>query len=197
MQPCAILLPAAGASQRMRGADKLLEQIDARPVLRVMTERATQASAHVAVTLPEHAEGRARALEGLPIARLSVTEAAEGMAASLRKGAAWALQQPVAALMIMLPDMPEITADDLRHLIAAQATHPHEPLRACNPAHKPGHPTIFPRALLAEFMTLKGDRGARALLQRHPPRLYPLPGQRAVRDLDTPEDWADWRSQRG
>lgn len=197
MQHCAILLPAAGASRRMRGADKLLEQLDGRPVLRVMAERAAQVSAHVAVTLPEDAEGRSQSLQGLPVTRLVVTEAAEGMAASMRKGAAWALGQKITALMIVLPDMPEITADDMRHLIMAQATHPQEPLRACNAAHKPGHPTVFPRALLSEFLTLKGDTGARRLLMRHPPRLYPLPGQRALRDLDTPEDWANWRAQRG
>ena len=196
MQRCAILLPAAGASRRMRGADKLLQEVQGHPILRVIAERALQASAHVAVTLPPEAQGRAQALDGLALTRLIVPDAAEGMAASLRKGAGWAMRLPVQVLMIVLPDMPEITSDDIKRLIQAQSAHPGEPLRACDADQHPGHPTLLPRALLPELLKLSGDTGARALLARHPPRLYPLPGRRAVQDLDTPEAWEAWRAQR-
>ena len=36
---------------------------------------------------------------------------------------------------------------------------------------------------------------AGALLARHPVRLHPLPADRAVTDLDTPEAWAAWRAR--
>ncbi len=95
--------------------------------------------------------------------------------------------------MIALPDMPEITAGDMRALIAAQARDPERPLRACDAAQRMGHPVVLPRALFPAMQRLCGDMGARSLLQAHPPRLHPLPGSRALRDLDTPEDWAEWR----
>jgi len=191
---CAILLPAAGASRRMRGGDKLLEQVEGRAVLRVIAERALAVSPQVAVTLrPEDAARRA-AVAGLPLTLLDAPDATEGMAASLRAGAVWAIGLNVAALMIALPDMPDITVQDMRALITDQSRHPAQPLRACDQALTPGHPTILPRALFPEMLALSGDTGARDLLRAHPPRLHPLPGRRALADLDTPEDWAEWRA---
>ena len=54
---------------------------------------------------------------------------------------------------------------------------------------------IVPARLLPEMAALRGDTGARALMQSHPVRHVALPGRRAVTDLDTPEDWAAWRAR--
>ncbi|MFN7003370.1 MAG: NTP transferase domain-containing protein [Roseinatronobacter sp.] len=191
---CAILLPAAGASRRMRGGDKLLEPVQGRAVLRLMAERACSVALHVAITLRPDDADRHAAVAGLPLTLLEVPDASEGMAASLRAGAVWAMGLPVEALMIALPDMPDITAGDMRALIADHAHHPAQPLRASDLARHAGHPTILPRNLFPEMLRLSGDTGARNLLRTHPSRLYPLPGSRALDDLDTPEDWAKWRA---
>ncbi|WP_269148139.1 nucleotidyltransferase family protein [Roseinatronobacter bogoriensis] len=190
---CAILLPAAGASRRMRGTDKLLQPVDGQPILRLVTQRALQATPYVGVALrPEHVE-RQQALSGLPVIILPVKDASEGLAASLRAGASWALAQNTEALMVALPDMPDITADDMRDLIAAQARQPNQPMRASTVDGQPGHPVILPSALFPEMKNLVGDMGARTLLGSHSTGLHPLPGLRAVLDLDTPEQWALWR----
>ncbi|MGP9791462.1 nucleotidyltransferase family protein [Roseinatronobacter sp. NSM] len=191
--PCAIVLPAAGLARRMRGGDKLLEQIEGQALLRHVAQRALQASAHVAVTLRVGAAQRAAVLAGLPVTVLSVPDADEGMAASLRVAANWGLAAPVDALMIALPDMPDITSDDFRTLIAAQQARPDDCLRAATSDNRPGHPVIVPRALLRDMLALAGDQGARDILRAHPPRLHPLEGMRALTDLDTPEDWQAWR----
>jgi molybdenum cofactor cytidylyltransferase len=46
---------------------------------------------------------------------------------------------------------------------------------------------------------LTGDTGAREVLKRHSDRVHlvPLKGDRALTDLDTPEDWAAWRARGG
>ncbi|MCH8465960.1 MAG: nucleotidyltransferase family protein [Roseinatronobacter sp.] len=194
MRGCAILLPAAGASARMGGADKLLQPVDGMALLRHAALRALETGADVAVTLRPEDEPRNAVLEGLNLTRLVVPDAAEGMAASLRAGAIWASGRGAAALMIALPDMPEITARDMRALIDAQAQAPDQPLRACTADNIPGHPVILPRACFAAMDELRGDAGARALFQVHAPRLHPLAGARAVVDLDTPEAWAEWRA---
>jgi len=192
---CAIVLPAAGASRRMRGGDKLLEQVEGRAVLRVIADRALAASPYVAVTLRPDDAARADVLGAIALTRLPVPDADEGMAASLRAGAQWAIALPVNALMIALPDMPDITEADMRALIADQASQPDRPLRASDDTGKAGHPTILPRELFADMLALTGDTGARALLQANRPRLHALPGNRALADLDTPEDWAEWRAR--
>ena len=179
----------------MRGGDKLLEPVAGQAILRVIAERALAASPHLAVTLRPDDTARASTLDGLALERLIVQDADEGMAASLRAGARWAMALPASALMIALPDMPDISAKDMRALIADHARHPDRPLRACDQTQTPGHPTILPRALFADILAITGDTGARTLLHAHPPRLHPLPGTRALADLDTPEDWAEWRAR--
>jgi len=190
---CAILLPAAGASRRMRGTDKLLQPVDGQPILRLVAQRALQVTPHVGVALHPDGTPRHQALAGLPISCLPVKDASEGMAASLRAGARWAMALDVQALMIALPDMPEITAEDMRELIFAQARRPQTPLRASTTDGQPGHPVILPRSLFVAMESLAGDTGAKTLLHNHSVLLHPLPGQRALLDLDTPEQWALWR----
>jgi molybdenum cofactor cytidylyltransferase len=187
----AILLPAAGASSRMRGRDKLLGQVDGVALLRRSARRALETGAKVLVTLPI-ASPRQKALAGLDLTVFEI-DAAEGMAASLRSGAAWATHIEAQVLMIALPDMPDITAEDLADLFDAQELTSDMPLRATTEDGAPGHPVILPNRLFAHMALLKGDEGARAILKDHPPRLHHLPGQRALTDLDTPEAWAAWR----
>ena len=189
----AVLLPAAGASRRMRGRDKLLEVVRGRALLRERAEVALSVSDAVLVTLPPGGAARAAVLAGLALDRREVAQAGEGMAASLRTGAAWARARGAAALMVLLPDMPDLRPQDLED--ALQAFDGTTILRATSEAGESGHPVILPAALLPDMAGLRGDEGARALLARHPVRLHPLPADRAVTDLDTPEAWAAWRAR--
>ncbi|PTE23594.1 CTP--molybdopterin cytidylyltransferase [Cereibacter changlensis JA139] len=187
-----ILILAAGASSRMRGADKLLEPVEGVPLLRLLAQRALATEVRVLVALPPDRPSRTVALEGLAVERTTVAEAAEGMAAALRVGAA-AVRGP---LMVLLGDLPEITTEDLQAMLKAGRETPEAILRATSAEGQPGHPILFPPALLPELMRLTGDTGARALLAGRPLRLIALPGRHATTDLDTPEDWAVWRAAR-
>ena len=51
-----------------------------------------------------------------------------------------------------------------------------------------GVPAIFPRARFRELADLRGDIGARMLLQRNPDRVVRVPMESAALDIDTPED---------
>lgn len=193
-----ILIPAAGASSRMRGRDKLLEQIDGQPLLARQVLMALSTDAEVLVTLPKDRPARAAALADLGEERLSVAvipDADEGMAASLRAGAAEAMRRGSDALMIVLADMPELEAADLRVMMAA-ATGDHV-VRACDETGQVGHPVIFPARLFPALGALRGDQGARPVLAKEAVHSVPLPGTRATTDLDTPEDWDAWRARTG
>lgn len=196
----ATLLLAAGASSRMRGGDKLLEEVAGLPLLGHMARQALAVGGPVLVTLPPDRPARAAALDGLAVTRVTVPDAAEGgMAASIRAGVT-ALPPGVAAVLVLLADLPEITGADLRAMVAAWAAAPDAPvLRACAADGRPGHPVIFPARLFPALRGLTGDSGARDLLRAEAAavRLFPLPGARAVTDLDTPEAWAEWRARRG
>lgn len=189
--PLLILILAAGSSSRMRGADKLLEQVAGEPQLRRITRLALASGAPVRVVLPPDRPLRAAALQGLQAELIQAPDAAQGMSASLRRGAAgWA-----GALMILPADMPEIDADMIAHLIDIHHENTKQILRGAAMG-RPGHPVILPADLLPAVQDLAGDEGARRLLARHPDRvqLVDLPGRAALTDLDTPEDWQAWRS---
>lgn len=211
--PIPILLLAAGRSRRMQGRDKLLEPVDGQPLLRRTVLRALQAGpGPVLVALPPAPHPRHDALAGLTgpdAARLlpvPVPDRDDGMNVSLRTALARVPPGSPAA-MILLADLPDLTADDLRHMldtaradIAATSAGTPAPLiwRATTEDGKPGHPVLFAAPLFARLAALDGDGGAAAIVRAHTSRLrdIPLPGQRARTDLDTPEAWAAWREAR-
>jgi len=194
----AVLILGAGASARMRGGDKLLEEVAGAPLLRTLALRALAAGAEVVVTLPPDAPERAAALQGLGVRIVEVPDAATGMSASLRRGAA---ELSGHEAMIVLPgDMPEIETSDLSRLIETFRADPARPLlRGAGEDGTPGHPVLFPARVLTEFARLTGDQGAASILKAHADELglVPLPGRRALTDLDSPEDWAAWRGGAG
>lgn len=193
MRTIAIL--AAGSSSRMGASrDKLLESINNAPLLQVIRERAEAVGDRVFLALPGPDHPRVACLgNARPV---WVEQAAEGMGASLRT-LAQALDDGTGGDVMILPaDMPDLEAADLAAVWAA-----HEPgaiTRGASAAGVPGHPVIFPRDLLRELQELRGDEGARSVIVRHRQRVHlvPLPGEHALTDLDTPEDWAAWRAAR-
>ncbi len=192
----AILLPAAGASARMAGRDKLMERVGGVPLLARQAARALATGAPVYVTVREDRPARIAALTGLDIRLVTVADPGQGLSASIRAGVA-ALPPGITALMVLLPDLPDIETADMRAMIAAHAAQPGRILRAVAEDGTPGHPTIFPRKLFDALVNLTGDTGAQALLQQEGFTPLVLPGKRAITDLDTPDDWANWRAQQG
>ena len=196
MSDLTILIPAAGASSRMLGADKLLTAVEDIPLLRRTALTALSSQARVLMTLRPQDQARRDCLAGLMVEVLTVADAATGLSASLRAGAA---AMGRGGLLILPADMPDITPQDLAQVMAAARQHPDSITRATASDGTPGHPVVFPPDLLASFAELQGDEGARSILQAHKSRLrlVPLPGRHALTDLDTPEDWAAWRKTPG
>ncbi|WP_233192703.1 nucleotidyltransferase family protein [Acidimangrovimonas sediminis] len=197
-----ILIPAAGDSRRMRGTDKLTQDVGGEALLRHIASAALATGQQVVVTLPplRHPfhEGRLAALAGLPVVVEQVDDAAEGLSASLRKGMLPIGTTETQGVMVLLADLPEITAADLGTLIADFLTTPDRVLRATSTDGTPGHPVILPRRVFPQLAQLSGDAGARDILREEAKarrmRFRALPGQRATTDLDTPEAWEAWRA---
>lgn len=188
MPALTILIPAAGASSRMRGADKLLLPVAGQPLLRRQALAALATGHPVIVTLRPTDTARRVALTGLPLTLLEIPDAATGLAASLRAAATCV----TTALMILPADMPDLDSLDLEQVIAAFARAPTRIHRGASVQGQPGHPVILPVTLVPGLTTLAGDVGARGLVEIHGAIAVPLPGQHALTDLDTPEDWAAW-----
>ncbi|WP_121063515.1 nucleotidyltransferase family protein [Chachezhania antarctica] len=196
----ATVLLAAGSSSRMEGRDKLMERVGDQPLLHLMAVRALAAGGPVIVALPDRNSpfGLTRwdCVEGLDVLPVSVPDASEGMNASLRTTIAGL--PPVDAAMILLADLPELTADDLRTMKQAITRNPDHPIwRATDTDGRPGHPVAFSATLFPDLLALTGDTGAQSIVRAHKDQVHliPLPGSHATLDLDTPEAWDTWRNR--
>ncbi len=191
-----VVLLAAGASKRMRGRDKLLEEVDGELMLRHCARIALDAQVErVNVVLPPDHQARLAALRGLGVNTVDCQDWQDGMSASLRAGLA-AVSLECDAVIIALADMPAVTADHLDRLVAAfDPQEGREICRAVSADGTPGHPVLFGRRFFESLAGLSGDRGARDVLQEASDFLIEVPtkGQGASIDLDTPEDWDNWR----
>lgn len=191
-----ILLLAAGRATRMRGADKMLEPVPDtfgdRPLLEVMARRCLRAGP-TRIVIAAGQDDRRVLIEGLGAGIVEAPRGA-GMAASIAAGAS-GLKTPV---LVVLADMPDVTASDLHLLIGLSRQAPDAILRAASADGTPGNPVLFPADLVPHLRKLEGDRGGRDILERNAGRVHlvPLEGRRALTDLDTPEDWAAWRLAR-
>lgn len=189
-----ILLLAAGASSRMRGTDKLMEDVGGQPLIRHQAKTLRAAtSGPVIITLPAAPHPRYSALKNLEILCLPVPDTATGLSASIR-AALNALPPNTPRAMICLADLPDLTAQDL--IAVATAPSQETITRGATETGKPGHPIIFDKSHFTALKSLTGDQGAKSLLKTTKTTLVPLPGTRALTDLDTPEDWAAWRATR-
>jgi CTP:molybdopterin cytidylyltransferase MocA len=192
-----ILILAAGKSSRMRGDDKLTQKIDGVEQIKRIALSACATGTVVAVTLPDAAHPRASYLLNLDLKVISVPEAHLGMGRSISAGISLLASHDLDGVMIVPADMPEITQNDLATVMEAFGTSPNAIVQACTAQGQPGHPVVFPKSVFQDFHCLSGDRGARSVIQAnmHLRKLVELPHLNATTDLDTPEDWQEWRSE--
>ncbi len=199
MAPVHILILAAGASSRMPDQDKLLILLDDLPLLRRQATIALATGVPVTVALSPAFPARRAALAGLACRFADVPNAAFGMSASLRGGVMEVRAghpAPTTGLMVLPADMPLFTTPALFSMIEQFALAPARILRGCSDTGQPGHPAIFPQDLWDALAKISGDEGGRSVLAANAHRLdlFPLPGQMAILDLDTPEDWTAFRA---
>ncbi|MEH6522757.1 nucleotidyltransferase family protein [Sulfitobacter sp.] len=193
-----IVVLAAGASSRMQGRDKLMEDVDGVALLRRQVLRALGTGCEVLVTLPAGPHPRYDTIKDLNVTVVPVPDAAEGMNASLRAGIL-AVPDAATGVMVMLADMPDITEGDMITILNEVNFKSDVKIwRAVTKAGDPGHPIIFHKDLLPQLSALSGDQGGSAVVRenRDKTQFIPLPADHARTDLDTPEAWADWRARR-
>ncbi|MEP4198186.1 MAG: nucleotidyltransferase family protein [Aliishimia sp.] len=191
-----ILILAGGSSSRMGSRQKLLEPVHGQPLLRVQACRALKASPHVTVLIRPDVPLVKQALNGLDVRILEAPQAHEGMSGSIRAGAHAHVNDP--CFLMLLTDLIDIDTTDMRKVINARdAQTDHWIWRGATEDGKPGHPILFDQKVYDALLGIRGDTGAQEVIKanKNKVQLVPLPGRRARRDLDTPQDWDDWHAQ--
>jgi molybdenum cofactor cytidylyltransferase len=183
-----VIVLAAGSSSRL-GQPKQLVKLTGRPVLSAVVSNAVAIAGHaVTVVLGSHAAELTQMLRHSSASVVVNRNWEEGLASSIRCGLTAAPPACDAAL-IMLGDQVAVTTEDLRRLINAWKGEDGTIAASVYQGHV-GVPAIFPSWCFSELRELRGDQGARAIIERHSHRLARVPMPNAAVDLDTPEDLA-------
>jgi molybdenum cofactor cytidylyltransferase len=182
------VLLAAGLGSRFGPAPKLLATLHGRPLVRHAAEAALGARPRpVVAVLGAHAEAVRAALDGLDLVGIENPDYRAGLATSLRAGLA-ALPGTCSAAVVVLGDMPRVTAAHIDRLAAAFAAAQDEPA-AVVPVQdgRRGNPVLLNlRRLGPEIARLAGDHGAGPLLKGRADVLE-IPGDPGTAlDIDTP-----------
>ncbi len=115
-----------------------------------------------------------------------------GLGSSVRLGLEHAGRRPaVDAVLLMLVDLPEVTADVIDRLAAAarRSPHPRSVLARASYAGSPGHPVLLGRDHLAAVIEDSGgDAGARTYLAQHSVELVECGDIGGGRDVDRRAD---------
>jgi len=181
-----VIVLAAGSSSRL-GQPKQLAKLGGRPALHIVVSNAVAVAGHaVTVVIGAHSQELTRLLAHSPATVVVNRHWEEGIASSLRH-ALTAVPPTASAVLVMLGDQVAVTSDDLKRLINAWNGHDTVIASAVYQGHV-GVPAIFPRWCFSELRELRGDRGARMIIERHAQRLVHVQMPNAAIDLDTPED---------
>jgi len=181
------LLLAAGGATRF-GSPKVLAPYRGKTLVRRGVQLlAPRCPGGVHVVVGASADGVRAALAGEAITVVDNPDWARGLSTSLVRGVA-VLPPAVDAVLILLCDQPAITAADLDALIAAWRVEPGL-IAAAGFNGRLGPPVIIPRAFWPQLAALRGDQGARSLLEWHTEHTT-VAMPHAALDVDTPEDLA-------
>ncbi|MBM3606658.1 MAG: nucleotidyltransferase family protein [Alphaproteobacteria bacterium] len=172
---CVGLLLAAGASRRFGAADKLLAQLQGRPLVAHAAEALRRAPLHRRIAVISNA-ALAPHLAGFDLVQIAQGQQSD----SLRAGLAAAGTPD--RLLVALGDMPDVTADHLAQVLdAADDDLP----SASHDGNAALPPACFPAGLLPALAALRGDQGAGRLLRDLPPT-HLVQAPILLRDIDLP-----------
>lgn len=184
----AAVMLAAGLARRM-GRQKLLLQLQGKPVVRLSVEHiVSHVEDVVVVTGPEDTAIR-QALEGLPVRFAVNPRPQDGQGTSIAAGVA-ALKPWTTAALIALGDQPRMPAAVVPALLDAFRR---SGQAIVAPVYQGVHgtPVLFSSEVFGELRALTGDAGARAVVKVNPERVEAVAFDIAMPpDVDTPEDYA-------
>jgi molybdenum cofactor cytidylyltransferase len=172
----------------MSGSQKLLLEFDGKPMVRHAIEAASEGGCHQVVVV--YAGEDVKKVVNGDAELVHNPRARTGMASSLHTGLR-AMRPEIEAAVVLLGDQPLVGSRTVAALLRAWRREGSRPAVAVSQDHNEWTPpVVLARELWDELLALKGDAGARQVLQGHPELLDMVPAPGRPDDIDTPEDYA-------
>jgi molybdenum cofactor cytidylyltransferase len=185
-----VIILAAGSSSRL-GEPKQLLRFGGESLLQHAVDAATNSNANTVIeVLGANAESVLAGTDQTTIHTIINPDWEEGMASSVRVGLNELLFMcpETDAVILMVCDQPFISSSVLNDLISTHVS-TGNPIVACNYGEAFGPPALFHRSLFDELMNLKGDVGARKIIQQHKDQVTTVLFPKGKIDIDTNEDY--------
>jgi molybdenum cofactor cytidylyltransferase len=168
-----------------------------KPLVRLAAEAAVGSNADAVVVVTGNAASEvAKVVASMPVLVVNNLDYAKGLSTSLKCGLR-ALPADCDGAVVLLADMPGVTASLVDRLIAA--FDPTEDRAICVAARngKHGNPVLFARRFFPEILTIDGDVGAKHLLAQYSESVCEVEAadDGPLIDIDTAEALAAYRKR--
>jgi len=190
VKTCGIIILAAGASVRLGKPKQLLEFNGTTLLQHAVLEAVKSNAKPVIVVLGANTDLFSKEIDQINVHVVTNTEWGEGMASSIRMGLETVLHiSPLTdAMIFMLCDQPYVSAVLLNDLIDTQIK-TGKPIVASDYGNTAGPPALFHKDFFSELMQLKGDTGAKKVIQKHSDEVATVLFNKGGVDIDTMEDY--------
>jgi molybdenum cofactor cytidylyltransferase len=183
----AILILAAGQSRRMGANNKLLAEVNGKPMLQTVAEQARKSKAIDVYAVTGHEkEAVERVLAPLSIKSFHNPDFSEGLSSSLKTGFT-ALADEFDGLLVCLGDMPFVDYTLLDRLIDAFDIEEGRSIIVPTYKGKRGNPVLIAGLFKPEIMGVTGDIGAKSLIAQNEHVVFTVDvdNNNIFRDIDT------------
>ena len=184
-----IVILAGGRSKRMGTMKQLLPWGNSTILQHVVDTAFTVNPAEIIVVLGHNAGEISNVLQNKPVKIVVNKEFSKGMSSSL-KTALRHISPDSDTYVFMLGDQPLVTVDTLKLLLARHAA---SDLNITVPVYKniKGRPVVMDSKYREELMTLKGEIGAKQVIDGHPDDVQEVPvdSEEIIIDIDTQEEY--------
>ncbi len=178
-----VLIPAAGASQRLGEAKQLVRYKSGTLIQRIIDTAHAIDPREIIVVTGANARAVKDQVPASPVKWVHNPKWSNGMGGSIAAGAEM-INPASSAVMILLCDQWRLVASDLRLMADTWQRKPDRIICArADGLNMP--PVIFPGSFFSRLCALEGERGARDLLKEHPGLLLTVNIENASFDLDT------------
>jgi len=187
---CAVVIIAAGESKRL-GSPKQLLLLDKDSMLNRLIKMVQKAvDFPIYLVLGANAEKIKAQLPNVNLNIVENTEWQEGMGSSIRLGvqAVASSANKYDGVLILVCDQPYLTQQAIKDLVTLQQLKK-TAIAASFYANIAGTPALFHASVFPDLLVLKGDQGAKRIIQERDQELAKLQFEKGVLDIDTPEDY--------
>jgi molybdenum cofactor cytidylyltransferase len=185
-----IILLAAGGSSRLGQPKQLLPYKGQTLLQNTLSVALTSNAQSAMVVLGANANILQKEITDSKIHVIVNNDWQEGMASSIRAGvkAITEICPSIEGVILLVCDQPFVNSALLNNLITAHQKTGKE-IVACTYGNTFGPPVFFHHSLFAELLQLKGDRGARSIVQKHLDNMEAIPFPEGIFDIDTEGDY--------